>query len=197
MLTLGMPPYKALFATARSGMPSPLKSPTATARGEAPAAWVGAVIKLNTVRSSNASTNGRYRWKSQRRYTGRQRLRSRCSGRVADNPRVTRCSNMSRSFQQCGLCASPIAQGVTASAPCLSAAHPEDVAEEGVGRTREVDARDRDTRMRIVNGDDGLIELEIAILVVAEGRPVGADVGAAVRPAEGRLRVQAPRAVAP
>src|SRR5439155_5696076 len=68
---------------------------------------------------------------------------------------------------------------------------------EGVGRSGEVDARDRHTRKRWVNRDDGLIDLKITILVIDQGRPIGTDVGAAVRPGENRLRVQAPRVVAP
>src|SRR5690349_3877725 len=59
----------------------------------------------------------------------------------------------------------------------LSSAHSENTAQKGVGRTGEVKARDRHTRMRRINGDDGLIELEIAIPVVEEGRPIGSDVG--------------------
>ena len=77
-------------------------------------------------------------------------------------------------------------------ADCLSPADTENIAQEGVGRSGEVDARGRDTRMRGINGDDGLIELEITILVIDEGRPVGSNVGATDRPAKHRLRVQAP-----
>src|SRR5205807_7879699 len=75
--------------------------------------------------------------------------------------------------------------------------HAENIAKEGVGLTGEVDARDRDTRVRRINGDDRLINLEITILVINEGRPVGSNVGAADRPAKDPLRVQAPLAIAP
>src|SRR5262249_57248474 len=84
-----------------------------------------------------------------------------------------------------------------AAEQCLLAAQTENVAPEGVGRTGEVDTRDRHTCMKGINGDDGLIELEVPILVIDEGRPVGTYVGAAVRPNADRLWMQAPRAVAP
>src|SRR5260370_8710682 len=51
--------------------------------------------------------------------------------------------------------------------------------------------------MQGINGDDGLIELKIAILVINQGCPVGTDVGAAVRPGKDRLRMEAPWTVAP
>src|SRR5262245_65751736 len=75
--------------------------------------------------------------------------------------------------------------------------HAEDIAKESVGRPGEVDARNRHTCMRRINSDDSLIELEITILVISEGRPRRTDIGPGDRPAEGCLRMQAPLAVAP
>src|SRR5262249_29653111 len=79
---------------------------------------------------------------------------------------------------------------------CLSPAYPEDATPDSVGRTGEVDAHDRDTRMRRINRNDCLIELEITILVIDEGRPVGPDVGPAIRPGQDRFGMQAVGAVA-
>src|SRR5262249_20703756 len=79
----------------------------------------------------------------------------------------------------------------------LSPTDGEDVAEEGVGGAGEIDTHDRHSRMRRFNGDHGLIKLEITILVIAKGGAVGTDIGSTDRPAEDRLRMPAPRAIAP
>src|SRR5262249_22988284 len=75
--------------------------------------------------------------------------------------------------------------------PCLLRTHTENIAEGGVGRTGEVDAGNRHTRMRRIDGDDRLINLEVTILVIREGRPAGTDIGAAHRPLQNRLGMRA------
>ena len=73
-LTLWLP----LFATATSGLPSPLKSATATLCGEAPFAIktdCGSVNRLSKVRSSSASNAGRRGWRRLDRYERKRRER--------------------------------------------------------------------------------------------------------------------------
>src|SRR5262249_27969108 len=72
ILTLLLPE----LATAKSSLPSPLKSPTATDWGKEPTGKGPTGVKLGTIRASSASTLGRNPRRAARRRAAPTRIRS-------------------------------------------------------------------------------------------------------------------------